>query len=204
MLTVVAGTLSHETGHFMAAKSVGYEARINYAYTYTHVPSASTDDSAARTLKALWITSAGPLLTIITGTIGLMILFIKKRKQKLHLHAFGWDWLLVFITLCWLRQPVNLATRLMKKLLVVADVLARDSQQLQESGGDEIVIAKALGLPSLSIEIATAAAGLGVLCLVLFKILDKNIRYVFLSGLAAGGVLGYYLWLIWLGPILLP
>ena len=71
ILFTVVGTVSHELGHFFAAKALGHNARINYGYTYY--------GSNVGHYHSFIITLCGPLQTIITGTTGfLLILYYRK------------------------------------------------------------------------------------------------------------------------------
>jgi hypothetical protein len=69
VIVIVAGTLLHELGHYMASRLMGFNAQISYAFTRL-LPSGKY-----MSLRQLyWFTIAGPLQTMLTGTIGLLLL----------------------------------------------------------------------------------------------------------------------------------
>ncbi|MGV6832650.1 MAG: hypothetical protein ACWA5P_13945 [bacterium] len=57
----------------------------------------------------------GPLQTIITGIIGLIIFWRRKKINKNGLRLF--DWLGVFLALFWLRQVFNLTISIFSELI---------------------------------------------------------------------------------------
>ena len=187
ILFTVIGTLSHELGHYFVARILGYEASINYASThYDHDRSTSIGDS-------LLITMGGPLQTMIFGSIG-VILVIWNKKKYMSKNEPGWKlWLGVLLSLFWLRELFNFLLGLLTLLFA----------RSQFTAGDEIKIAMAFSLPILSVSMASAILATGVLCLMLY-VLPKKVRFTFLAALCFGGIMGYLIWLKWLGPVLLP
>ncbi len=209
ILATVIGTLSHECGHYIVAKSLGYKANLHYASAYWYDP-GSFDSINALTTKywkqieegssfpgkekydqvirkysndGLLITVGGPLQSLLTGTIGLMLLFVWKKSFKAEQNLTPRQWTLVFITLFWLRQAANLIVGLGSYLL---------TKELSYKG-DEIKIALKLGLPFWSLIIITGSIGILVLLIVIFKFIPKRQRQTFLLSGVAGGVTGYIL-----------
>ncbi len=188
ILATVIGTLSHEAGHYFVARSLGYKVAINYASTYWFggmYPSPS---------HRFLITLGGPMQTMLTGTIGLFLLFVFRKsfqsKQKL---SFG-QWSLIFITLFWLRQTANLA--------VGIGIFLFRGHFSQRS--DEVVLARHWHLPGETISILTGTLGTLVLAIVIFIFIPKPQRLTFMVSGISGGVMGYLLWLKWLGPVIMP
>jgi hypothetical protein len=70
--------------------------------------------------------------------------------------------------------------------------------------GDELILALNLHLPVYSIALATAFIGNLVLIWVIFFYLLKQKRVTFMAGGLVGGILGFFLWLVWLGKYILP
>jgi hypothetical protein len=219
ILMTVIGTLTHELGHYTVSKLLGYEARINYQSSgywntemfdyfdevnkkYSNEIKNNTDFPGKERYQALadkykkdfiWIAAAGPLQTILTGTIGLFLLLFFRNKlfKSSHLNLVAWAF--IFMSLFWLRQIANL---FMCLLMVVfkGQVIPR---------GDEMVLALNLGFNLWSIQIITGILGVVVL-LIVIRLMPKPILLTFLVSGLFGGVLGYYLWLIKLGPYIMP
>ena len=133
IITLLIGSLSHEFAHFSVAKLLNYNSKMNLSHTTWENPTTKNyidfinsnyqieidsgrdfpeKERYIATKKQLakdnfWILLAGPFLTILTGTIGFVILvshrnsFYKQNKLLLR------QWLLIFLSLFWLRQPIN-------------------------------------------------------------------------------------------------
>jgi hypothetical protein len=215
----VVGTLTHELGHYSASKLLGYNASINYQSSsywdiafneyysdtyekYSNEIQNNTDFPGKEEYlekvhkyetDSFWIILAGPLETILTGTIGLLLLFGFRKKyitpKKVHLIA----WASIFISLFWLRQVANLFMALMAFLI----------SGLSSTRGDEMRLANYLNINIWSLQIVSGLIGIGVLVMVL-RLLPKAILLTFLISGLVGGILGYYLWLIKFGPLIMP
>jgi len=220
ILATVIGTISHEAGHAIVAKCLGFQPRIHYASTSrgdsevldsleditekyqkqleedSLFPEKERYDRLGQKLlnDGLWISLGGPVQTMLTGTIGLLLLFFRRRSfwhtQQLNVG----QWALVFVTLFWLRQTTNL-------LLWVAGYFVTKEFS---SRGDEIRLAIQLDLPFWSLTVITGFIGLLILSIVIFKFIPRLQRLTFILSGIMGGVAGYFLWLHWLGPVLLP
>ncbi|MFT5513364.1 MAG: hypothetical protein ACI8SE_001771, partial [Bacteroidia bacterium] len=157
----VIGTLSHECGHIAVAKVLGYHTTLHYASmnSYSSETMKRIDDrlNASKLtesinddalLKAsfkpknhrLWITLGGPAQTMLTGLLGFFLL--SKRRKTKRQKAYGLvDWLLVFLSLFWLREVFNLT-------MTLAYGYLGNKTNYFAGNGDEIKISDALGLPS--------------------------------------------------------
>jgi len=214
------GTLSHEFGHIFAARALGFETELFYAsmrydneellrqyndiqrkYAYeinnqlNFSERANWEDlnSQIKTVTLL-VDLGGPLQTWLTGIVGLVILAIRKKYRTLYGIKFQ-DWLAVFLSLFWLRQPFNLMTALL------VEFINPDGSYFN---GDELYIAKALGIWEGSIALITAVIGLLVALYIVISIVPKKLRLTFvLSGLI-GGCIGFLIWMNVIGPMLLP
>ncbi|MFT3912063.1 MAG: hypothetical protein QM737_21740 [Ferruginibacter sp.] len=185
----VIGTLSHESGHYFTAKYWGYDARIGYGYT-----ALACDTTKVRAPHSgFYITLAGPLQTVITGTIGFVLLIVFRssffNKEKLA----AWQWLLIFIALFWLRQPANLFT------YVLLNIIGEDP-----GGGDETSIAYHFQIPEWTIITSTGIIGAAVLLIIILKFIPVKQRLTFIISGLVGGLTGGYLWLGLLGKYILP
>ena len=220
IIATVIGTLSHELGHYIAAKSMGYKATVHYSYVnWDDAESPGLIDSItlARPKQpekgasfpnkekqkqllhkylhdSLWIRIAGPFQTMLTGTIGLLLLFSWRKSFNAKQKLSPGQWLLVFITLFWLRQIAYMAVWFGSFLL---------TGRLSYSG-DEIGIAQELDLPFWLLATATGMMGIIILYIVIFKFIPKTQRFTFILSGMVGGTAGYILWLYLLGPVLMP
>ena len=182
---IIVGTLSHECGHWIVAAFQGFDARISYgAKHYIGNPEMSYAQS-------LWMSAGGPLQTMLTGTIGVLLsLRIPRSIERLSTV----QWTIVFLALFWLRQSANL-------VVGSASLLLSSKQSIR---GDEIRLAYGLGLPGWSLALVTGLIGFGVLYYITFRVIPRQQRITFLAAGLIGGVLGYILWLHLLGPVIMP
>jgi hypothetical protein len=181
----VIGTVSHEFGHYLAARIMGFDARINYAMTWL------TSYKQMSFSQKVWFTLAGPLQTMLTGTIGFIFLnSLPKPTSRLSLG----QWTLVFVTLFWLRQSANFVVGIGTYLLTGK----------KAENGDEIRLSYYLNWPEWSIVSVTGLVGFIVLAFVLFKFIPKSLRLTFILSGLIGGISGYILWLVYFGKLIMP
>lgn len=217
----VAGTLLHEGGHFVAGRALGYDASLHYGYTsfgenntgralqeyYSRWGDAGVVDTNAARQKHFaqllekqkqennLITLGGPLQTMLTGTIGLMLLIVY-RKKILKKHTLNIrQWLLVFFSLFWLRQVANAATGLFIKKPVIGT---------EGMVADEVKLAVYYNMPYTSIVFGTAAVGLVISVLVIFIFIPARQRLTLIAAGLFGGVAGFIGWFFFTGPWLMP
>src|SRR5690606_30714066 len=100
------GTVTHELGHYTAAKLIGNEAKINYAQTFSDNPALSKElkliyenhyedikenkdfplKEHLKELRKLQINDAkittlgGPIQTMLTGTLGFILLLCNRNN----------------------------------------------------------------------------------------------------------------------------
>lgn len=175
-LIAVIGTVSHECGHYLMAKLLGHDAVLSFNYT-----SLVGEEETVSERDRLLITMAGPLQTMLFGTLGLVLLVGSGfRQQRLGVG----HWLRVFLALFWCRQTVN--------VLMLLAGLIRNGQL--NTASDEVELAAAFGLPPLSLGLSTGIAGAVVAGWVFFNYVPARLRLsFFLAGLFGGG-LGYLIW----------
>lgn len=219
ILFTAIGTVSHEYGHITAAKILGYETTLHYG-SMNYDSSELNDkliqiynkyeteiknnlnfekrteyETGIETLKSngLLITICGPLQTIFTGIIGLIIL-IWRRKQ---IHQNGLkiiDWLAVFLSLFWLREFFNLAMSIGHEII---------SPNGTWFGGDEKNISQGFEIWSGTFPIILGLLGLLISIFVIFKIIPNKIRLTFILSGFIGGIIGFILWMNIIGPELI-
>lgn len=217
----VIGTLSHEGGHFIAGKALGYNASLHYGYTdfgenstgralqeyydrWGDTGMVDADTARQKSFALLlekqrqenkWIILGGPLQTMVTGTIGfiLLIIYRKKivRKSSLNIR----QWLLIFLSLFWLRQVANAATGLFIKKPVIG---------MEGMIADEIKLAVYYKMPYMSILFGTAVIGLILSVLVIFIFIPARERLTFIAAGFFGGIAGFIGWFFFAGPWLMP
>ena len=219
IVMTVIGTLTHEFGHYSVAKCLGYEARINYyssAYWNNDLDKYLDDtyDKYSNEIKngldfpekekfqttinkyhadGFWISLGGPLQTMLTGTIGLLLLLFFRKKYITPDHVKLTGWILIFMSLFWLRQVANL-------FMAVLFFIVNGQPSLR---GDEARLAYRLDINIWTIQVITGLLGAAVLFIIL-KLLPKNLVLTFILSGLTGGLLGYYLWLIKFGQYILP
>jgi hypothetical protein len=220
-LFTIIGTVSHESGHYLAARCFGYQAKIHYGSTSvewyspqeleflksvfqkypTQIKLDQPFPERERYLKirnsyqktGYWITAGGPVQTMVTGTIGLIFLVLLRKKYfSSERLSFGL-WFVIFITLFWLRQTANLFL-----------VLPMSIYRGKFSGyGDEFGLARHWHIPSWSIVTVTAVIGIVILAVVIFKFVPIKQRLTFIAAGIVGGVTGFIFWLVLFGKMIM-
>jgi len=205
ILFTVIGTISHEYGHIIVAKSFGYETTLHYG-SMNYWPKGIKEKTgeynnilqkrywSETSNSGLLITVGGPLQTILTGTIGLLIL-IWRRKPIYKNGLKILDWLAVFLSLFWLREIFNLVTSIGGEIISPNEIWF---------SGDELHISQGLNLWSGTIPLILATIGIVIAIYVVFKIIPKKQRLTFILSGSIGGITGFILWMNIIGPKVLP
>jgi len=220
ILFTVIGTVSHEYGHIIVAKSLGYKTTLHYGSMnydmnelfdtleeinreYRSELKSGSDFERKAEYKSilaklkyhqLLVQIGGPIQTILTGIIGLFILIYRKKNIK----EFGFklfDWLAAFLSLFWLREVFNLAMSIFNELI---------APKGSYFGGDEHKISIMLNIWEGTIPIILGIIGLIISLFVIFKIVPEKLRFTFLLSGFLGGIIGFILWMYIVGPIILP
>lgn len=213
------GTLSHELGHAAVARYYGRTPRIHFGSTSsTATPEDSLfQDIALRNhaeiragkafserarfeaLKRRIFTGqrniiwGGPAQTMLTGTIGLALVLHRWRHFRSAGRLSAGQWLIVFLTLFWLRQVLN------GVLSVAAFVITGTYAATL----DEVRLAMYYGLPVWSIGFVTAMLA-ALVCVIVICAIPKRQRTALLVAFIAGAPAGYVIWFRVLGPLWLP
>jgi len=187
----IIGTLSHEFGHYIVAKYLGYGAKINYGATFL---SSHDQNKPLTAISEIAVTLGGPIITMLTGTIGIVLLIVFRKNFYCANKLSRKEWLIVFFSLFWLRQPANFSAWLGSYIINGAF----------SSHGDEIRIASYFGLPIWTIISATASIGALTLAMITFKFIPTKQRLTFLTAGLTGGIAGYIFWLELFGRYIMP
>jgi len=218
IICVPIGKLHHESGHYLAGKAVGINSRINYMSTiYTNSRSYYKEyfdlydknrDAIENgrdfkdklvleklkwhhSLNSFIFTLGGPLITILTGTIAFILLLRLYKKEKVlsPLH-----YILVFLSLLWLRAPANLFTGLYYQI---------NTGHLSRRG-DEVKLSTYFYLNSQFFDLLLGGIGFLIGCIIIFKIIPLQHRLSFILAGLIGGNWAFYFWMYQIGPIVLP
>lgn len=220
ILFTIIGTLSHEYGHIIVAKYLGYDTSLSYGSMNYNNPDQNEKlteiynenktaihegldfkqktefDKGIDKLNSdsLLITIGGPLQTIVTGTIGLwFILLRRKTTERNGLKLI--DWIAVFLSLFWLREVFNLVTSVGGGFV---------SPVGSYFGGDERYISVTLNLWPGTVSIILAVIGLLISLFIIFEIVPERLRLTFILSGLIGGISGFILWMNLIGPKILP
>lgn len=220
IIFTIIGTVSHELGHYSVAKFLGYNASIDYGHTnwnnnterkklyyYYEKYNAEIKNNIDfpekeeyHTLKsklakhALIISIGGPVQTILTGTIGLILLYWHRKKYFYSSTLNVKQWLVIFTTLFWIRQLFNF----------LHGITIYFIKGYFPCNNDEAGIANALEVNQYSISIITAIIAALILAIVIFIYIPVNQRLTFIVSGLIGGLLGFYIWFAILGPVIMP
>jgi hypothetical protein len=220
ILFTAIGTISHEYGHIVIAESLGYDTTLHYGsmnysnselskklskiYSDNKTAIENGNDFAQKAeyekrfekleSDGFLITIGGPLQTILTGTIGLVLIFLRRNKiNKRGLNLI--DWLAIFLSLFWLREVFNLTMSVSSELIAPAGSFF---------GGDEKNISLILNLWPGTVSVVLGIIGLLISSFIVFEIIPKKLRFTFILSGLLGGTCGFILWMNILGPGLLP
>ena len=142
--------------------------------------------------EAAWITFGGPAQTILTGFIGLFILFYRKSKQKEYFVLL--DWLGVFLALFVLREVFNFVTALFSKVVY----------GYSNFHGDEFRLSRYFELNEWMLPTVALIIGLVISLYVIFRVIPLKYRFTFILSGLVGGSVGFAIWFEALGPLILP
>ncbi len=191
IFATIIGTISHEFGHYLIAKYLGYTSQIHYEFTSWK---KTNPNQTTHPIDGFWIILGGPLESMMTGSIGLILLFVFRksfnRKSSLNLK----QWLIIFLSLFWLRQLANFVT-----LTVKFFITGKYSRRC-----DELILAHYFHFHDWVILALTAFFAWLVLAIIVFKFIPLKQRFTFLTAGFWGGISGYVLWLILLGKYIMP
>ena len=177
------GTVAHESAHWAAARALGCAPVLHFAST--------TSGCGPAGAAGLLVTAAGPLQTMLTGSLGLAGLWALRARPWGRGHMIA-----LLLAFFWTRQPFNTSGLLLLSL----GPGGAPARLLQ---GDEQRLSAALGLPPLTLAVATGLLGLAAAGLATAAV-PRAQRSAFALGAILGALFGFALWMQILGPALLP
>jgi hypothetical protein len=185
ILFTILGTLSHELAHWLTGRIFGLQTELHYSFvTYIN----GCDEETFHPLFTL----AGPLQTILFGTLGYFML--KRRiKQKRKWNLLNWFYL--FLGLFWLRQLFIFFSALAHRLIQGDTYL---------SLSDEFKLAAFYELPTWSIAFCLALVACYFCYRIVFVFLPAKYRPSLLIAAVIGCPMGFIGWMYFAGPSLLP
>lgn len=219
ILFVIVGTITHELGHLVVAESLGYKSTLHYdsinydnselnneldslyiqnrnaieAKQYFNDKEMYDQKLQKLNYDSFLVLIGGPLQTILTGTIGLLFIFIRFKKYKSEFRLI--DWLSVFLSLFWLREVYVLIQSF------IYEIIFKEGSYF---GGDEKYIAEYFDLPSAVFPFTMAIIGMVISIYIVFFYIPKRFRSTFIISGFFGGISGIALWYLILGPLVLP
>lgn len=209
LFTTITGTLVHELGHYMIAKMLNYNARVNYSSTditslnpifkemsdkYRNKKLDPDDDIIIKEITEdyFWIVISGPIITILFGCVGFVMLYFNKQEENSILNLY--NLIGVSFALHWLRFPINFAITTYSLVFWG-----------KNTSSDESKIALSyLFVDPLYVTIPLAIIGLAVLYYVFYRFYKQQLLNMFILTLIFAGFTSSILWFYILGPILLP
>lgn len=219
VIATIVGTVSHELGHIAVARSLGYRTTLRYAsmqhnmedkmdslgtyYDKHHDKIMARADSPEKSYftekyaqlnaDGNLINWGGPAQTMLTGTIGLIVLWFRRKK----IAAAGMkvaDWFWIILSFFWSRQLCNF----------IVGCLHFIKKHRWGAHDDESRLSLYMHLPVITIGTVTCIVAATILTYVVFFIIPKQQRLTFIAAGAAGSVLGWVVWMEWIGPVMLP
>lgn len=143
-------------------------------------------------LEGLQMRLGGPLQTMLTGTIGFILLWLIRKKNKFNEALTFKEWCFVLIGFFWSRQPAILLQKILYKCIGTNGI------------GDEERIARYLHLNEWVIITLWGIIGAGILLWITFYAIPIKQRFTFITAGLTGSLLGAAIWFGLLGPTLLP
>lgn len=192
IIETVLLTLTHEYGHYVVARYLGYDASISYGSTNWWVHTAP--QHPINPADDFYITLGGLCQTMMTGIIGSVLLFYFRKSFESANQLSIRQWTLVFVSLFVVRPVVNIVVGL-GRYVFTGEFSKR---------GDEIKIAHYLQIPELMVLTIVAIIGAAIVSLIIFKFIPVKQRLTFIASAVLGGSTGYVLWLVLLGKYILP
>ncbi|WP_239004365.1 hypothetical protein [Lacinutrix sp. WUR7] len=229
----VIGTISHEYGHIIVAKSFGYETTLHYG-SMNYLPKGYLEDEDVIAVRDFTKDYANIEYDSWPNSIKEKVEEYNNVLQKRYWSEKSNSGLLVtvggplqttltgtigLLILIWRRKSIY--KNGLKALDWIAIFLSlfwlREIFNLITSiggelispngtwfGGDELHISQSLNLWSGTMPLILATIGTVIAIYVVFRIIPKKIRLTFILSGFIGGIAGFILWMNIIGPKILP
>lgn len=216
IILVPLGTLLHEFGHIIVAEKLGFATDLHFAsMSFTNdlkvnLLEVYSDNQIAidenlpfegdflykEHLKeynndVVSILFGGIFQTISFGLVGFIMLMRRKIKKV----SFSFiDWVFVFLTFFLSRSVFNMTVSFFNGVV----------NNTSYFGGDEFRIARILNVFEGTFVLLFGLLSSLILAIVIFYIMPLKYRFIFIFSGVVGSMLGFVIWMIILGPVLLP
>lgn len=172
ILIIPIGVLTHELGHYIFAKLLN----LNPIFHFTHIEFDLINQNCISNTSELITIIAGPLITMIFATCGIVGLLIFNKNKYLY----------VYLTLFASREIFN---------LLAAFLMFIQNKRNELFGGDEYYINEYLKLPNGIIPIFMAIIAILYIYFAVFIKIKETRRLNFMFSGLVGGIFGYFFWL---------
>jgi hypothetical protein len=233
ILFTVIGTISHEYGHIIVAKSFGYETTLHYG-SMNYLPKGYLEDEDVIAVRDFTKDYANIEYDSWPNSIKEKVEEYNNILQKRYWSEKSNRGLLVSIggplqttltgtigllILIWRRKSIYknglkaldwLAIFLSLFWLreIFNPITSIGGELISPNGtwfgGDELHISQSLNLWSGTIPLILATIGTVIAIYVVFRIIPKKIRLTFILSGCIGGIAGFILWMNIIGPKILP
>lgn len=181
---------THEFGHYIFGLLLGYNMTINYHSALVLNPNPNYIFGWC---NRSWTDFGGPFVTMLTGTIGFILLFVfRKSFQNKDRLSFR-QWILIIISLFWFRQIVVFIGDVINYFFIGAVYF-----------DDEKKMSLDLNLHVLFLSILTGLIALTVFTIIIIKFVPRKQKVIFICSSLGGFIAGNILWLGFIGRYLLP
>lgn len=143
--------------------------------------------------RATIVYLAAPIVTIAIGTVFFLALYKKYGKRKLANDLSLKDWIMVFLSLFWVREL----------LVFILYVKLYFANKTDSCFIDEFLVLTINHLPLFPFLLLLGSISTFIIGSIIFVFLPKNNRLVFLVSGLVGSFLGFILWFLFLGPIIM-
>lgn len=206
IVLIIAITLLHESGHYLVSVAYGNKPDFHYnSVTNNNIMEILDYSDSLRLMpdlpanvrtrlwhnvhnyreKQFYISLAGPMVNMLIGTLGFVLLFALSKRPRFQKLKWG----LMFMTLFWIRQ-----------LLVFPASLISYYDVKEKSFGDEEHIANYLNWPFYSVGLVFFLLGILMIAIPMFRFFSFKERSIWLLSAFFGGIIGCVLWFYLLGP----
>ena len=141
---------------------------------------------------SLLIILGGIFQTLFLSSIAFLLLLYRITIKKRNFTTF--DWLLSVVSLFWIREPANLIFGIIKGIKLKNNTYFY---------GDEVKVAKLLGFHEGTLLLPLTIISL-IIYIMVFKIIPNKKKKEFIMAYLIGCPIGYVIWKLIIGPIILP